>query len=127
MEETLTYISKNQNRYINELKQFLSIPSISNDPKNQADMRDCANFLRDQLNDIGFQQTKIYDLPYQYNGHAIKSLPDLIKHVYANYVEPKKTRTHYLALYSTRYNYEMTFVATPEGAAKKDFASLRKP
>ena len=67
MEETLTYISKNQNRYINELKQFLSIPSISNDPKNQADMRDCANFLRDQLNDIGFQQTKIFPT----NGHPI--------------------------------------------------------
>jgi len=74
-----------------------------------------------KLDTFEIQQTKIYDLPYQYNGHAIKSLPDLIKHVYANYVEPKKTRTHYLALYSTRYNYEMTFVATPEGAAKKDF------
>ena len=67
MEETLTYISKNQNRYINELKEFLSIPSISNDPKNQADMRDCANFLRDQLKDIGFQQTKIFPT----NGHPI--------------------------------------------------------
>ena len=45
----------------------------------------------------------------------------MIKHVYANYVDPKKTSTHYLAMYSTRYNYEMTFVATPEGGAKKDF------
>ena len=66
------------------------------------------------------QQTRIYDLPYQYNGHAIKTLPDLIKHVYSNYVDPKKTRSQYLAFYSTRYNYEMTFVATPEGN-KKEF------
>ena len=74
-----------------------------------------------KLDTFEIQQTKIYDLPYQYNGHAIKTLPDLIKHVYANYVDPKKTSTHYLALYSTRYNYEMTFVATPEGGGKKDF------
>jgi chromosome segregation ATPase/DNA-binding transcriptional ArsR family regulator len=74
-----------------------------------------------KLDTFEIQQTKIYDLPYQYNGHAIKTLPDLIKHVYANYVDPKKTRSHYLAMYSTRYNYEMTFVATPEGGAKKDF------
>ena len=74
-----------------------------------------------KLDTFEIQQTKIYDLPYQYNGHAIKTLPDLIKHVYANYVDPKKTSTHYLALYSTRYNYEMTFVATPKGGAKKDF------
>ena len=74
-----------------------------------------------KLDTFEIQQTKIYDLPYQYNGHAIKTLPDLIKHVYANYVDPKKTSTHYLAMYSTRYNYEMTFVATPEGGAKKDF------
>ena len=74
-----------------------------------------------KLDTFEIQQTKIYDLPYQYNGHAIKTLPDLIKHVYANYVDPKKTSSHYLALYSTRYNYEMTFVATPKGGAKKDF------
>ena len=74
-----------------------------------------------KLDTFEIQQTKIYDLPYQYNGHAIKTLPDLIKHVYSNYVDPKKTSSHYLALYSTRYNYEMTFVATPEGGAKKEF------
>ncbi|MFL3045376.1 MAG: helix-turn-helix domain-containing protein [Candidatus Neomarinimicrobiota bacterium] len=73
-----------------------------------------------KMDSFEIQQTKIYDLPYQYNGHAIKTLPDLIKHVYANYVDPKKTRGQYLAFYSTRYNYEMTFVATPEGS-KKEF------
>ena len=73
-----------------------------------------------KMNTFEIQQTRIYDLPYQYNGHAIKTLPDLIKHVYANYVDPKKTRGQYLAFYSTRYNYEMTFVATPEGS-KKEF------
>ena len=73
-----------------------------------------------KMDSFEIQQTKIYDLPYQYNGHAIKTLPDLIKHVYANYVDPKKTSGQYLAFYSTRYNYEMTFVATPEGS-KKEF------
>ena len=35
MEKVLTYIQKNQDRFLEELKQFLRIPSISNNAENK--------------------------------------------------------------------------------------------
>ena len=67
MEETLAYIHKNQNRYVNELKEFLSIPSISNNPKNRPAMINCAEFLVDQLKAIGLQRAELFST----NGHPI--------------------------------------------------------
>ncbi len=67
MESVLQYIHRNRDRYIAELKEFLTIPSISNNAENRADMERCAEFLRDQLDTIGMQRAALF--PTQ--GHPI--------------------------------------------------------
>ncbi len=67
MESVLQYIHRNRDRYIAELKEFLTIPSISNNAENRADMERCAEFLRDQLETIGMQRAAVF--PTQ--GHPI--------------------------------------------------------
>jgi acetylornithine deacetylase/succinyl-diaminopimelate desuccinylase-like protein len=67
MEPVLRYIQENQDRYIAELKEFLTIPSISNNAENRADMQRCAEFLRHQLTSIGMQKAEVFPT----KGHPI--------------------------------------------------------
>lgn len=67
MEPVLRYIHRNRDRYIAELKEFLTIPSISNNAENRDDMERCAAFLRDQLKSIGMQKAAVF--PTQ--GHPV--------------------------------------------------------
>ena len=60
MESVLQYIHRNRDRYIAELKEFLAIPSISNNAENRADMKRCAAFLKDQLESIGMQKAAVF-------------------------------------------------------------------
>ena len=60
MESVLQYIHRNRDRYIEELKEFLTIPSISNNAENRADMERCAAFLKDQLESIGMQKAAVF-------------------------------------------------------------------
>lgn len=60
MESVLQYIHRNRDRYLAELKEFLTIPSISNNPENRADMERCAAFLKDQLESIGMQKAAVF-------------------------------------------------------------------
>ena len=60
MESVLRYIHRNRDRYIAELKEFLTIPSISNNAENRADMERCAAFLKDQLESIGMQEAAVF-------------------------------------------------------------------
>ncbi|HEY2931301.1 MAG TPA: dipeptidase [Acidobacteriota bacterium] len=61
------FIEQNKNRYIEELKSFLRIPSISTDPNHRKDVRQCAEFVVEELKDIGFKDAHVYDTP----GHPI--------------------------------------------------------
>jgi len=61
MQEILNYIDKNKDRYETELKQFLSIPSISTAPENVADVRRCAAWVRDELQRIGMKNAQIFE------------------------------------------------------------------
>ena len=67
MEPVLHHIHRNRDRYIAELKEFLTIPSISNNAENRPDMERCASFLRGQLESIGMQKAALF--PTQ--GHPI--------------------------------------------------------
>ena len=67
MEPVLRHIHRNRDRYIAELKEFLTIPSISNNAENRPDMERCASFLRGQLESIGMQKAALF--PTQ--GHPI--------------------------------------------------------
>jgi len=53
------YIDKNKNNYINELKDFLKIPSISTDPNYKNEVNNCAEFVKDKLVKAGLKKVKV--------------------------------------------------------------------
>ncbi len=61
MQAILDYIDQNKARYETELKEFLSIPSISTAPENVTDVRRCAEWVRDELVRIGMQNAQIFE------------------------------------------------------------------
>ncbi len=60
MDEIRKYIDDNKESYINELKDLLTIPSISTNAENKKDIEDCANWLQNHMNDIGLENVKTY-------------------------------------------------------------------
>ena len=67
MEKVLQYIDKNKDRFLEELKDFLRIPSISNNAENKKDVLRCAHYVADQLRQIGMQRTQLFPT----SGHPI--------------------------------------------------------
>ena len=92
MEILLDYINKNKDRFIEELKDFLRIPSISNNPDNKTDIEKCANWLSNHIKSIGFDKTEIYNTPgnpivYAEHLKAGKDKPTIL--IYGHYaVQP---------------------------------------
>jgi acetylornithine deacetylase/succinyl-diaminopimelate desuccinylase-like protein len=60
LEEVVEYIEKNKDNFIEELKKFLKIPSISTFPENKKDMNNCAQFVADKLKKIGLSRVEIF-------------------------------------------------------------------
>lgn len=60
MENVIDYIKKNQVNYIEELKEFLSIPSISTLPENKSDINRAAKFVSDKLKRAGLNRVEIF-------------------------------------------------------------------
>ncbi len=60
METTLKFIEENKERFLEELKDYLRIPSISAKEENKKDMLKCAQFVVSKLKDAGIKKTKIY-------------------------------------------------------------------
>src|SRR5919206_5368223 len=56
---TLDYARSNHERYLAELKQFLSIPSISTLSEHKPDMQRAAEWLSNQLRKLSFQNIEI--------------------------------------------------------------------
>ena len=54
MKDTLSFIDKNNNNFIEELKDYLRIPSISTLSANKKDMIECAKFVQKKLNSRDF-------------------------------------------------------------------------
>lgn len=59
LDEALNYARNNGDRYLNELKQVLTIPSISTDPEHNADMRKAADWISSQLRTIGMDDVQV--------------------------------------------------------------------
>ncbi len=59
MEEIIGYIKNNKENYIEELKEFLRIPSISTLAENKDDVARCAQFVADNLKKIGLSKVEI--------------------------------------------------------------------
>lgn len=92
MEKLLKYIESSRDSFVTELKEFLKIPSISTNPENKKDVRNCAEFLEKELISIGLENVSIYETkghPIVYGEwlHAGKEMPTLL--IYGHYdVQP---------------------------------------
>ncbi len=78
MEKIVSHINDNFDAFVEELKEFLSIPSISTNPENKGDVRKCAEYVSSKLSEIGLENVKIYDTklhPVVY-GEWLKAGPD---------------------------------------------------
>jgi|SRR5579883_250096 acetylornithine deacetylase/succinyl-diaminopimelate desuccinylase-like protein len=59
MTQVETYISEHKERFLEDLKGWLRIPSISTLPEHRADVRRAAEYAVDQLKQIGFEQAEL--------------------------------------------------------------------
>jgi acetylornithine deacetylase/succinyl-diaminopimelate desuccinylase-like protein len=67
MNEILAYVESNRQRYLAELKEVLSIPSVSSQSKYNAETRRCAEWISDQMRIIGLNNVQILETA----GHPI--------------------------------------------------------
>ncbi|MCX7832936.1 MAG: dipeptidase [Ignavibacteria bacterium] len=67
MDKIIGYIEENFDRFVNELSDFLRIPSISNDSGDKNEIYRCANWLVEHLDRIGMQNVCVFET----NGHPI--------------------------------------------------------
>ncbi|MGB9639282.1 MAG: dipeptidase [Anaerolineales bacterium] len=58
-EKAIAYAHEHQDRFLNELKEIIAIPSVSTDSKYQADMDKAANWIVQKLKDLGAENVKI--------------------------------------------------------------------
>lgn len=92
MDNVLTFIDFNRNRYIDELKKFLSFKSISTDPDYKKDVEACSLYIKDHLENIGMNNVKViptggHPLVYADWLGAGKSKPTIL--IYGHYdVQP---------------------------------------
>ena len=63
MDNVIDFINVNRERYLDELKAFLAIPSISALPQHAGDVRRCADWCADEMRRIGMQNVKLVDTP----------------------------------------------------------------
>src|SRR5437660_26314 len=56
-----TYITEHESRFLDDLKDWLRIPSISTLPEHAGDIRRAAEYAADQLRQIGFERAGLID------------------------------------------------------------------
>ena len=67
MNDVLDFVNVNRDRYVDELKEYLAIPSISALPQHAADVRRAAEWTAEALRGAGMQGVRIIDTP----GHPV--------------------------------------------------------
>ena len=60
MKQILKFIETNKSRYLEDLKSFLAIPSVSTDPENRRDVTRCAGWVADHMKLIGMSTIKVF-------------------------------------------------------------------
>jgi acetylornithine deacetylase/succinyl-diaminopimelate desuccinylase-like protein len=63
MDNVIDFINVNRDRYIDELKALLAIPSVSALPEHKADVRRCAEWCADEMRRIGLQNVRLVETP----------------------------------------------------------------
>lgn len=61
MSEIKAYIDANKSQMLDELLEFLRIPSVSADPKHKGDVRNAAEWVRDQMSRSGLDAVEIFE------------------------------------------------------------------
>jgi acetylornithine deacetylase/succinyl-diaminopimelate desuccinylase-like protein len=67
IDKVVDFINVQRDRYVDELKEYLAIPSISALPAHQSDVRRAADWTADQMRAIGLQNVRLMETP----GHPI--------------------------------------------------------
>jgi acetylornithine deacetylase/succinyl-diaminopimelate desuccinylase-like protein len=63
IDTVVDFINVQRDRYVDELKHFLAIPSISALPEHHADVRRCAEWTAGQMRHIGLQNVTLMETP----------------------------------------------------------------
>src|SRR5687767_938602 len=63
MNNVIDFINTNRDKYVEELKAYLAIPSISALPQHAADVKRCADWTADEMRRIGLQNVKLIETP----------------------------------------------------------------
>src|SRR5215207_2199653 len=63
MNNVIDFINTNRDRYVDELKTYLAIPSISALPQHQPDVRRAAEWSADHMKGIGLENVRLFDTP----------------------------------------------------------------
>src|SRR6187549_2547137 len=63
MLSVIDFIHTNRDRYIDELKQYLAIPSISALPAHAGDVRKCAEWTAEEMRRIQLENVRLIDTP----------------------------------------------------------------
>jgi len=63
MNQVVDFINVNRDRYVDELKQYLAIPSISALPQHAADVRRAAEWTAEALTAAGLQNVRLIETP----------------------------------------------------------------
>src|SRR5919201_2097838 len=63
MNDVVDFINVNRDRYVDELKQYLAIPSISSLPEHASDVRRAAQWTADALTAAGMQNVRLIETP----------------------------------------------------------------
>jgi acetylornithine deacetylase/succinyl-diaminopimelate desuccinylase-like protein len=63
MDTIIDFINLNRDRYLDELKALLAIPSISALPEHTADVRRCAEWCSEEMRRIGLEHVRLIETP----------------------------------------------------------------
>src|SRR5258706_2742958 len=63
MNDVVDFINMNRDRYVEELKEYLAIPSISALPQHAGDVRRAAEWTGDAIKNAGLQNVRLIDTP----------------------------------------------------------------
>ncbi len=67
MNQIIDFINVNRDRYVDELKAYLAIPSISALPEHAGEVRRCAEWTAGEMRRIGLQNVRLVETP----GHPV--------------------------------------------------------